>query len=105
MVTVLLATHRATSGNLLVTLGLGQTFLRLDGQNGSRQGGLAVVNVTDRADVDVDFFHVRYSLVATCNRCGGVVSEAQSRLRPFLHPERNQGKETTKQSAVGQIHR
>jgi hypothetical protein len=50
-------THRATLGDRLIALEPRQPLLRLHGKDSSRQGGLAVVDVTDRTDVDVDLFH------------------------------------------------
>ena len=46
---------RAALGDVRVALGLGQAFGGLDGQDGPGGGGFAVVNVANRADVDVRF--------------------------------------------------
>ena len=50
-------THRAALGDVLVALGLGQPLGGLDRQDGGGQGGLAVVDVADGADVDVNLLH------------------------------------------------
>src|SRR5262249_45970878 len=54
---LILVTNRAAPGNGLVALELGQPFLRLNGQDGGGQGGFAVVDVPNRADVDVNLLH------------------------------------------------
>src|SRR5262249_698240 len=54
---LVLVTYRAAPGNVLVTLEPGQSFLRLDREDGCGQGRLAVIDVPNRADVDVNLFH------------------------------------------------
>ena len=46
---------RAALGDVGVGLELGHALARLDGQDGAGQRGLAVVNVADRAHIDVRF--------------------------------------------------
>ena len=81
---LVLVTKRAALGNLAVGLRLGQAFLGLDGQDGGGEGGLAVVNVTDGADVDVDFLHD--TLLPGCHEqpLGSLVPNAQSRHAIFF---------------------
>ena len=50
-----LVADRTALGDIRVALGLGQPLRGLDGQDGAGQRRLAVVNVADRADVDVRF--------------------------------------------------
>ena len=69
---LVLVPHRAALGDVPVALDLGQPLLRLHRQDGGGQGGLAVVDVTDGADVDVNLLHVRNSPVATSNQTGWV---------------------------------
>ena len=52
-------TLHAAPGDVLVTLDLGQPLVRLDRKDGGGQGGLAVVDVTDGPDVDVNLLHSR----------------------------------------------
>ena len=87
---LVLVTHRAAPGDVLVALDLGQPFVRLDRQDGGGQGGLAVVDVTDGADVDVNLLHDRK--LPGCNeQPNGCVAPALNRcMRSFLHDERNQ---------------
>src|SRR6185437_6365579 len=82
-------TDRPALGDVLVALDLGKPFMSLHRKDGGRQGGLAVVDVADGADVDVNFLHDTNSPVATSNQrvCGPY---AQSPWRSFLHDERNQ---------------
>ena len=46
----------------VVGLGLGEALLGQDGGDGGGKSGLAVVNVADRADVNVRFFLLNFSL-------------------------------------------
>src|SRR5258708_39237335 len=48
-------THRAALGDVRVRDRLGQTFFALGMHNRGGQSGFAMVNVTNRADVDVRF--------------------------------------------------
>ena len=57
---------RAALGDVGVRLELGQTLRRLDGQNGAGQRGLAVVDVADRAHIDVGFGSLKYFLGHSC---------------------------------------
>ena len=50
-------TDVAALADVLVGLRPGQALARLDRQDGGGQGGLAVVDVADRADVDVNLLH------------------------------------------------
>src|SRR5262249_53987262 len=68
-----LVPHRAALGDVAVTLDLRQPFLGLDGKDGRGQGGLAVIDVTDGPDVDVNLLHDTNSPVATSNPMGFVV--------------------------------
>src|SRR5262249_34393043 len=54
---LVLITHGTALGDVLVAAALGQPFFRLDGEDGGGQGGLAVVDVADGADVDVNLLH------------------------------------------------
>ena len=49
-------------GDIGIRLRLGQTLCRLHGEQGAGGGRLAVINVTDGADVDVRFGPLKYSL-------------------------------------------
>ena len=57
---------RAALGDVGVGLGLGQPLGRLDGQDGAGQRGLAVVDVADRAHVDVRLGSLKYFLGHFC---------------------------------------
>src|SRR5262249_52343588 len=78
--------HRAALGDVPVALDLGQPFLGLDRKDGSGQGRLAVVDVSDGADVDVNFLHESNSPVATSNPNGVGGSCAQSLFAIFSPP-------------------
>ena len=68
---LVLVPHRAAPGDVPVAFDPGQPALRLDSQDGSSQGGLAVVDVANSPDVDVDLLHETNSPVATSNQTGG----------------------------------
>ena len=50
-------TLHAAPGDVLVALDFGKPFFRLDRKDGGGQGGLAVIDVTDGPDVDVNLLH------------------------------------------------
>jgi hypothetical protein len=52
-------TLHAAPCDVLVALDFGKPFFRLDRQDSGGQGGLAVVDVTDGPDVDVNLLHCR----------------------------------------------
>ena len=61
----------AALADVLVGLRSGEPLGRLNRQDGGGQSGLAVVNVTDRADVDVNLLHGTISRSPrSCNRSG-----------------------------------
>ena len=60
----------AAFGDVLVVLGRRPVLLLRAGAEGGGQGGLAMVDVTDGADVHVWFFAFEYSL------CHGLTSES-----------------------------
>jgi hypothetical protein len=49
-------THRTALGDFGIRLGNGHAFCTLNSQNGARGGGFAVIDMTDRADVNVRLF-------------------------------------------------
>ena len=78
-----LVPHRTALGDVPVALDLGQPFVRLDRKDGGGQGGLAVVDVTDGADVDVNLLHDRK--LPGCNeQPKGCVAPAPNRFCDFF---------------------
>src|SRR5262245_64424971 len=65
-----LIAHGAALGDVPVALGCGETFGSLHGQDGGGQCGLAMIDVADRSDIDVNFVHDTNSPAATSNRKG-----------------------------------
>ncbi len=54
--------HRPALGDIGIRLEFGHPLLFLHGQDRTCQGGLAVVNVSDRSDIDVRFSSLKYVL-------------------------------------------
>src|SRR6185437_617431 len=69
---LILVTDRPALGDVLVALNFGKPFMSLNRKDGGGQCGLAVVDVADGADVDVNFLHVSNSPAATSNPMGFV---------------------------------